>query len=72
MKTAIDELMDFIEEGNFEYISDIFDKAKELKDVEKQQIIDAFENGIIGGFDAYNYSANDAVDYYKRSYENAL
>ena len=31
MKTAIDELMDFIEEGNFEYYSDIFDKAKELK-----------------------------------------
>jgi len=27
-KTALDELMDFIEEGKFEFFSDIFDKAK--------------------------------------------
>ena len=70
MNTAIDELMEFIGAEKFEFISDIFDKAKELKEVEKQQIIYAFENGIIGNFDADNYSTNDAIDYYKRSYEN--
>jgi len=45
MKTALDELMDFIEEGNFEFISDIFDKAKELKSTEEEQIKNAFGNG---------------------------
>ena len=71
MKTAIDELMDFIEDGKFEYFSDIYDKAKELKEIEKQQIADAFENGIIGKFDPDNFSAHDAENYYKSSYENA-
>lgn len=45
MKTVLDELMDFIEEGKFEFFSDIFDKAKELKDTEQKQIIEAFEYG---------------------------
>ena len=32
--------MDFIEEGKFEFFSDIFDKAKELKHTEQKQIIE--------------------------------
>jgi ATP-dependent phosphoenolpyruvate carboxykinase len=56
-KTALDELMDFIEEGNFEFISDIFDKAKELKDTEQKQIIEAFKYG------AYVENVKERLDY---------
>ncbi len=62
-KTALDELMDFIEEGKFDFFSDIFDKAKELKDTEQKQIIEAFEYG------AYIEHVKERLDYDHEDYD---
>ncbi len=63
--TALDELMDFIEEGKFEFVSDIFDKAKELKAVEEEQIKNAFGNGEFLCFkkDRLDYEESD-IDFH--------
>ena len=71
-KTALDELMDFIEEGKFEFFSDIFDKAKELKDTEQKQIIEAFEYGEYLCFlkDRLDYEEDDVKFHNSDEYYN--
>jgi len=62
-KTALHELIDFIEDGKFEFISDIFDKAKELKTTEEKQIKEAFEYG------EYIYTVRQRLDYDHEDYD---
>ena len=71
-KTALDELMDFIEEGKFEFFSDIFDKAKELKTTEEEQIKNAFGNGEYLCFlkDRLDYGEDDVKFHNSDEYYN--
>jgi hypothetical protein len=73
MKTAMQELIDFIEstqfpkEGSGNYI---YEKAKKLLKIEKEQIIDAFEDGKENGRESmlniYKYLIGEF--YYNQTY----
>lgn len=71
--TAIQQMIDFINNINdndrseFNYYYDhIMEKLNELLEVEKQQIIDAFEEGSDDGF--YGFGDSNKEKYYNETY----
>jgi len=72
MKTALQELMDYLNADAFTGICDIRDRVEELFEKEKQQIIDAH---LEGWSDAYDYLrdeapvARQAEEYYSQTYK---
>ena len=66
MKTAMQELIEYLESRYFKYeISSILLKSKELLQKEKEQIINDFDNGIYVGTYAVD---KDGEDYYNQTY----
>ena len=70
MKTALQELIEIIqEERKTEYhnyvLNFVYQKAIDLLDKEKQQIIEAFYDG-----KDIDCRFENAVEYYKKTYEN--
>jgi hypothetical protein len=73
MKTAMQELIEYLESRYFKYeISSILLKSKELLEKEKEQIIDAHTNAyLIGEDDISVEDANEAsIKYYNQTYNN--
>jgi murein endopeptidase len=66
MKTAMQELMEWIEHWKNEPLSEFQqNKIKELLEKEKEQIIESFDNGIYVGTYAVD---KDGEQYYNRTY----
>ena len=72
MKTAMQELMDYLNEDEFSGICEIRDKVEELFKKEQQQIIDAFENGYDLNSSLINFSGkkyfDEEFEYYNQTY----
>ena len=72
MKTAMQELMDYLNEDEFDGICEIRDKVEELFKKEQQQIIDAFENGYDLNSSLINFSGkkyfDEEFEYYIQTY----
>ena len=67
MKTAMQELIEFIEStNNTPHVNlTIMDKAKKLLEKEKEQIMNDFENGWL---DCFNDKGTDKEEYYNQTY----
>ena len=65
MKTALQELMQWMEETEFMVNKGFIDKVHECLEKEKEQIKRAFEFGIA---DPYNFIEDDAEQYYNETY----
>jgi len=65
MKTAMQELMQWMEETEFMVNREFIDKVHECLEKEKKQIKRAFEFGIA---DPYNFIEDDAEQYYNETY----
>ncbi len=69
MKTAIQELIEFIDDkfivSNSTQISSIYHKAQELLEKEKKQIIESRNNGIVNTLKGYSISNEE---YYNETY----
>jgi hypothetical protein len=65
MKTAMQELMDYLNEDEFTGICDIRDKVEEYLEKEKEQIIDAYYGNIDGVF-GYR---EEGEQYYNQTYK---
>ena len=76
MKTAIQELIEWIENGTETSVYVIRDKAKELLEKEKEQIVKAniegtehgYRESHVFGIDARPYSEKRAEQYYNQKY----
>ena len=70
MKTAMQELIEWIENGTETSVYVIRDKAKKLLEKEKEQIIKAHTNAYLIGEDDINVEdANEAsIKYYNQTY----
>ena len=70
MKTAMEELIEYIEEwtAKNKTTDGIWSKAKSLLSKEKQQIIDAYQQG--GFNDAYFRNPLSKEQYYNKTYNN--
>ena len=64
MKTAITELIEYIESNEIVYNKDLILKLKELLELEKEQIIDAYYGKIYGVFDY----REEGQEYYNETY----
>jgi hypothetical protein len=70
MKTAMQELIEYLESRYFEYeISSILLKSKELLEKEKEQIINAYNQADLEGYFQKTYPKY-AEEYYKQTYNN--
>lgn len=63
METAMQELIEYIESNEIVYNKDLILKLKELLEKEKEQIIDAFNEGI----DEMAFDTS-GINYYNRNY----
>jgi 1,4-alpha-glucan branching enzyme len=73
MKTAMQELIDWIECDNDNNVYDILDMAKELLEKEKKAIIHAFNFGENFSVDYFNPETPEvapSVNYFIQSYQN--
>lgn len=66
-QTAIEYLVNYLEE-NFHLTDEAFLKFKEAKEMEKQQIAEAYRTGVEE--DVYNNPLRTGEDYYIKTYEN--
>ena len=62
MKTAMQELMDYLNEDSFDGICDIRDRVEELLEKEKEQICNAYTDGLEGPYIG-------AEQYYNQTYK---
>jgi hypothetical protein len=62
MKTAMQELIEYIESNEIVYNKDLILKLKELMEKEKEQIMKAFLEGKV------NHSEDWAIEYYNQTY----
>jgi hypothetical protein len=74
MKTALRELVDWIEQNNFPVNKEFVLKTKELSEKERVQIISAFEDGISWDEEKYGIEFpmshwKTAKDYYQNKYQ---
>lgn len=67
MKTAIQEAIEWINETQTHNVFDVQDKLIELLEKEKQQIIDAFNEGAM--YEDNRTAYLDAKDYYNNTYK---
>ena len=69
MKTAMQELIEYIESNEIVYNKDLILKLKELLEKEKEQIIESHDKGseIIEGIFVYH----DGHDYYNKTYNQS-
>jgi hypothetical protein len=75
MKTAIQQMIEFVD--NHKDMNEILEKLQELKHIERQQIIDSFDEGVKYGnsmfqifdYPASRYFAHTYPDYYKKTEE---
>lgn len=67
MKTAIQEAIEWINETQTHNVFDVQDKLIELLEKEKQQIIDAFDEGAM--YEDNRTAYLDAKDYYNNTYK---
>ena len=74
MKTAMQELIEYIESNEIVYNKDLILKLKELLEKEKEQIIDASKNSYIAGYldnqCKVDESMNFPEQYYNEKYQN--
>ena len=63
MKTAMQELIDYIESNEIVYNKNLILKLKELLEKEKEQIVNAFEQGI-----EFAFPTNGSY-YYNQTYK---
>jgi hypothetical protein len=70
MKTAMQELIDWIECDNNNNVYDILDMAKELLEKEKEQIIDAHIEGqrVFDNYKHTQWTNDQAEEYYNQTY----
>jgi hypothetical protein len=63
----IDYLIPFVSDEHAKYFNSLIEQAKEM---EKQQIIEAYQKGVIDGYgDSLDFSnCSDAENYYKQKY----
>lgn len=66
MKTALQELMEWMEETEFMVNVEFIDKVNECLEKEKEQILRAFE---LGMHECLAYDAN-SIKYYNQNYKN--
>ena len=73
MKTAMQELMDYLNSDEFTGICDIRDMVEELFKIEERQIIDAFENGYDLSRSLVNFNGkkyfDEEFEYYNQTYK---
>jgi hypothetical protein len=67
MKTAMNELIDYIQSNEIVYNYDLIIKLKELLNKEKEQIIDAYLSG--SGYDC-DEEIVIANEFYNQTYKN--
>lgn len=67
MKTAIQEAIEWINETQTHNVFDVQDKLIELLEKEKQQIIDAFNEGAM--YEDNRTAYLDAKDYYNNTFK---
>lgn len=67
MKTAIQEAIEWINETQTHNVFDVQDKLIELLEKERQQIIDAFNEGAM--YEDNRTAYLDAKDYYNNTYK---
>jgi hypothetical protein len=66
--TAVETLLDWLGKNHYYIGNDLLEKVEELKKIEKQQIIDAFNKGFIT--DQWDKSKeNKAEQYYNETYK---
>ncbi len=78
METTIERLIDFIEKQEYNYFNielldirnKILDKAKELLEDERDEIIKSFMNGMVNSLDYYDQKSNkeECINYYNWTY----
>jgi len=71
MKTAMQDLIEYLNGDTYAGVCDIVERAEELLEKEKEQIIDDYRNGKVNGYDAINEGASaniTADEYYNKTY----
>jgi hypothetical protein len=72
MKTAMQELIEYLNGDTYAGICDIRDRAEELLEKEERQIIDAFENGYDLSRSLVNFNGkkyfDEEFEYYNQTY----
>jgi hypothetical protein len=72
MKTAMQELIEYLNGDTYAGICDIRDRAEELIEKEERQIIDAFENGYDLSRSLVNFNGkkyfDEEFEYYNQTY----
>jgi len=68
--TAVETLLDWLKNNHYYIGNDLLEKVEELKEIEKQQIIDAVEWGNRKGYDEHTLTCiyDEDLKYYNETF----
>jgi hypothetical protein len=69
-KTAMHQMLDELMAHEYTIPLELIVKCKELIEVEKEQIEDAFNEGMLNSVEYFGNGVDEAEEYYNKTYKN--